>query len=333
MEQRIITNKYQNIQFYESKYVSSKRHDTEFELINEKKYDYIIEHSTNDNEIKDISNGSRNNEHSNNEYNIININNRRNNNYKSYNPNENEGNNTKEEYNNGGNLSYIQIKNNQNNNYIINTGNNNINYKNNRNNNQIVKDDTKKFSNVSKALQYIGNKDNNNINNKNNLKIDYSTEKISLTRDNKSTKNNIKRNFDTQTNYQNKKINLVNPNLEHRKNTNNIWSNINKELVPTKADLKFQENEEGNNKSPIKFNEKYYRNHYTEKNIESNNNKINGGEKNIHQFLNEDDDKYDTEENNNNFISYKIRIKDAKELSKQKEDQIANLKKIKVIII
>ena len=37
MEQRIITNKYKNIQYYESKYVSSKRHDTEFELINEKK--------------------------------------------------------------------------------------------------------------------------------------------------------------------------------------------------------------------------------------------------------------------------------------------------------
>ena len=94
-------------------------------------------------------------------------------------------------------------------------------------------------------------------------------------------------------NYLNKKNNLVNPNLEHRKITNNIWSNINKELVPTKADLKFQDNEEENSKSPKKLNERYYRNHYTEKNIENNNNKINGGEKNIHQFLNEEDDKYD----------------------------------------
>ena len=331
MEQRIITNKYKNIQYYESKYVSSKRHDTEFELINEKKYDYIIEHSANDNEIIDISNGSRNNEQANNKYNNININNKRNNNYKSYNPNTNEGNNiNNDEYNNGGNISYNKNKNNQNNNYIINRGNNIINYTNNRNNNQILIDDSKKLSNAARALQYLGNKDNNNnINIKNNLKIDYSTEKIILTKDNKSTKNNNKRNFDMKMNYVNKKNNLVNPNLEHRKITNNIWSNINKDLVPTKADLKFHDNEDENNKSPIKINERYCRNYFTEKNIENNNNKINGGEKNIHQFLNEDDDKYDTEENNSKFISYRIRIKDTKELSKQKEEQITNLKKYK----
>ena len=114
MEQRIITNKYKNIQFYESKYVSSKRHDTEFELINEKKYDYVIKHSPNETENKDISNGSRNNELVNNKYN--NINNRRNNNYNnSFSPNAIEGNNyNNDEYNNGGNLSYIQNKNNNN---------------------------------------------------------------------------------------------------------------------------------------------------------------------------------------------------------------------------
>ena len=178
MEQRIITNKYKNIQYYESKYVSSKRHDTEFELINEKKYDYIIEHSANDNEIIDISNGSRNNEQANNKYNNININNKRNNNYKSYNPNTNEGNNiNNDEYNNGGNISYNKNKNNQNNNYIINRGNNIINYTNNRNNNQILIDDSEKLSNAARALQYLGNKDNNNnINIKIILKIDYSTE-------------------------------------------------------------------------------------------------------------------------------------------------------------
>ena len=333
MEQRIITNKYKNIQFYESKYVSSKRHDTEFELINEKKYDYVIKHSPNETENKDISNGSRNNELVNNKYN--NINNRRNNNYNnSFSPNAIEGNNyNNDEYNNGGNLSYIQNKNNNNNNqnnknsnYIINAGNNIIKYKNNISN-QNIKDDSKKLSNLAKALKYIGNKDNNNFN-KNSPKIDYSTEKINLSKDNKPNQNNIKRNFDIQTNYSNRNINLINTNLAHKKNTNNIWSNLNKELVPTKADLKFQENEEENNKTPINLKEKYYRNYFTEKNID-NNTKINGGEKNIHQFVNEDEDKYDTEENNSNFISYKIRIKDAKELSKQKNEQNSNLKKYK----
>ena len=36
MEQRALNNKYKNIQFYESKYISTNKQENEFEFINEK---------------------------------------------------------------------------------------------------------------------------------------------------------------------------------------------------------------------------------------------------------------------------------------------------------
>ena len=346
MEQRIITNKYKNITYFESKYVSSKKNNnTEFELINEKKYDYIIKHSPNISENKDISNGSKKNDDMNNsKYN--NINNKRKTFYKSLNKNNIEKNNYNyEEYNNGGNISNIQNTNNNSKmNYNISSGNNIIIYKSiNNNNDKILKDEPKKFSNVAKALRFIGNKDNSNINlihknnspqraeyniNKSDFKGCCSTEKINIKIDNKSNKNINKRNFDIQTHSNKNKMNLMISNIDHKKN-NTIWSNLNKDLVPTKADLNFEGNNDENNKSLLKLKERYYRSNYTEKNIENNNNnKINGGENNINQFLNEEG-KYDTEENNKNIISYKIRIKDIKEFAKPKEDENSNLKKNK----
>ena len=343
MEQRAITNKYKNIQFYESKYISSKKSETEFDLINEKKYDYIIKRSPNNSKNKDNSNGSRNNENINNKYNMKN--NSKNNFYNNLKTHKIENNNSSnEEHNNGGNISNIQNKSYKNNNkFVISFGNNNIKYISNNNSNQILKNDQKKFSNIARVLKYIGNKNNSNINiieddnsgmeyknkfNQSNLKTEKSSEKINFKAENKSFQNNIKRNLDIQTNYNRKKIMLINPGHEHNK-SNNIWANINKDLVPTKDDLKFEYNKnEKDNITPLKYNERFYRKNYTEKNFERNNNKINGGENNLNQLIN-DEDKYDTEENNHNFISYKIRIKDIKEFSKQKKEENSNLKKYK----
>ena len=60
------------IQYYESKYISSKKQENEFTLINEKKYDYIIKRPQNNSKSKDNSNGSRKNENMNNKYNMKN---------------------------------------------------------------------------------------------------------------------------------------------------------------------------------------------------------------------------------------------------------------------
>ena len=261
MEQRALNNKYKNIQFYESKYISSKKQENEFELINEKKNDYVIKKSHNNSKSKDNYNGSRNNENSFNKYSR---NNSKNNFYKPLESNKNENNNfNSEEYNNGGNISNIQNNNNKNNNkFVITSGNNNIKYiSNNNSSSQFSKNDPKKFSNVAKVLKYISNKDNSNINliqdynsgmkneykinNNNNLKNEKSSEKNNLKTENKSYQNTIKRNFDIQTNYNKKKISLKNPGRENSK-SNKIWSNINKDLVPTKADLKFEINKDVN---------------------------------------------------------------------------------------
>ena len=246
-------------------------------------------------------------------------------------------NNENANYNNGGNIDIFQ-NNNINYKYRSISGNNIIKFINNsNNNNKCLENDPKKFSNVAKALKYLGNKDNSNINyvqeNNYEMKRDY---KINInTNNNLKTENNsypnnnvIKRSFDIQVNYNKKKINLVNPAPEYNK-THKIWSNINKDLVPTKADLKFEDNEQENkDKTPLKNKRRYYRNYNTENNNEVNNNKINGGERNVDQFINEEE-KYDTEENNRNFISYKIRIKDLKEISKQKKEENSNMRKFK----
>ena len=344
MEQRALNNKYKNIQFYESKYTSTKKQENEFELINEKKYDYVIKKSHNNSKNKDNYNGSRNNENSTKKYSK---NSSKTNFYKPLESNKNEKNNyNSEEYNNGGNISNFQNYNDKNNNkFVITSGNNNIKYiSSNNSSSQFLKNDPKKFSNVAKVLKYIGNKDNSNVNlipdnnsrtkyeykiNSNNLKNEKSSEKNNLRNENKSCQNNnIKRSFDIQTNYNKKKISLKNPGKENYRG-NKVWSNINKDLVPTKADLKFEINKDENKDiTPLKYNQRFYRNNYTENNLEGNNNKINGGGNNIAQFKNEED-KYDTEENNKNFISYKIRIKDVKEFSIQKKEDDLNLKKYK----
>ena len=331
MEQRGISNKYKNFQYYESKYTSNKKQESGIELINEKKYDYLINRSPNNSKNKDNSNGSRNNENINNKYNMKN-------NIRNYFSNNLDiKNNENANYNNGGNIDIFQ-NNNINYKYRATSGNNIIKFINNsNNNNKCLENDPKKFSNVAKALKYIGNKDNSNINyvqeNNYEMKRDYKiniNKNNNLKTENNSYQNNnvIKRSFDIQVNYNKKKINLVNSAPEYNK-THKIWSNINKDLVPTKADLKFEDNDQENkDKTPLKNKRRYYRNYNTENNNEVNNNKINGGENNVNQFINEEE-KYDTEENNRNFISYKIRIKDLKEISKQKKEENSNMRKFK----
>ena len=350
MEQRAFIDKYKNIQFYESKYISSKKKNNEFELINEKKCDYIIKRTSNNSKNKDNSNGSRNKD------NIINKlnkkNNSKNNFYNTSGTNyENNINYNNEDNNNGGNISLIQNTkdNNQNNNKLrIISGNNIIKYINNsnniKNNNQLSNKDSKKFSNVAKVLKNIGNRDNSNINiiqennsriiydnqvNKNSLKKKYSTEKIKIKQENDLSQNTVKGNFNIQMNNNKNKMSMIEPEPKYYNTNNKIWSHINKDLVPTKEDLKFEvNNEDIKPKTQKKYKDRFYRNNFTEKNNEINNNKVNGGENNINQSIN-DEDNYDTEDNNRNFISYKIKIKDIKELSKQKKDDNSNLKHYK----
>ena len=256
MEQRTIQNKYRNTGYYESKYISNKnKAQQEFELINEKKFDYVIKLPSN-NKNKDITNGSRNNEYVNEKNNHLN----------------------NEEYNNGGNLSLNQNYNNDN--YHTNNNNNVINSRNNlvkfSSFNSVLKNDPKKFSKLAKTLKYLSNKDNSHINliyendsgvgikykiNKSDIKKDHSNEKNIIKSDNKSYQINVNktniRNFDIQTNYNKKKINSIVPAPQARKNINKIWSNINKDLVPTKEDLKFGiNNEEKKNKTPLRINER-----------------------------------------------------------------------------
>jgi hypothetical protein len=187
MEQREISNKYKNFQYYESKYTSNKKQESGIEIINEKKYDYLINRSPNNSKSKDNSNGSRNNENMNNKYNMKN-------NIRNYFSNNLDiKNNENANYNNGGNIDIFQ-NNNINYKYRSTSGNNIIKFINNsnNNNNKCLENDPKKFSNVAKALKYIGNKDNANINyvqeNNYEMKRDY---KININKNNNlKTENN-----------------------------------------------------------------------------------------------------------------------------------------------
>ena len=166
---------------------------------------------------------------------------------------------------------------------------------NNNNNKPINKKNSNNFSNLAKTLKYFNNKitfNNNNNNffydiyydtnsgkkmkaNNNISKNDYSSDKISLNLEDKNLYNLLKngnfRNFDIQTNYNQKKIKTLIGSVGSKNNS--IWSNINKELLPKEIDLQnstLKEQEENKSKTPLKSNERYYKNNLKNSTIEKN---------------------------------------------------------------
>ena len=155
-------------------------------------------------------------------------------------------------------------------------------------------------------------------------------------------KNNTKfRNFDIQTNYSKKKISSIIG--EAGSKNNKIWSNINKELLPQKFELKNKFSIEGNknkSKTPFKMNQRYFKNNLNSNTIEKNKldiyeNKINKGE-NRNDYLKKDewipnivkkdiDEDDDNESRNKDFIGIKNNIKDNNEITCQEYSDRNNI--------
>ena len=343
---------------YKYKYnLRKEENEDEFELINENDYDYQIKNRYKNISNKEISKGSRspiiNND------NISNYNqNKQQYFYNSINPNFYDNNyyNNYDDYNNGGNVFHTQYSTKNKNNNYINQGN----YSNRLSNNSLSKKAPKKFSSLAKALKYfndkIAHKNNTNLDNnsgkeinRNNEKKDLSSDKSNENVENKSfnnfmNKNNTKfRNFDIQTNYSKKKISSIIG--EAGSKNNKIWSNINKELLPQKFELKNKFSIEGNknkSKTPFKMNQRYFKNNLNSNTIEKNKldiyeNKINKGE-NRNDYLKKDewipnivkkdiDEDDDNESRNKDFIGIKNNIKDNNEITCQEYSDRNNIKK------
>ena len=304
------TKRYRNskLENYKYKYNQEEKQN-EFDLINDKIYDYKINSPLKEKENKEFSNGSRldKNIRINKIENLANYHKTKNNNKRplisnSLNPYyiENNNYNYDDDYNNGGNTYYTQLNSKANNNAPISSGN-----KNNHSikiskytKNSLSKNDSKKMSNIAKTFKMFskGSTENNyyNSNNLNNIgknieyKNDLSSDKIKSNNTNTNTNSNIEyrtfknnrnvRNFEIQTNYNKNKIYMKigsGEGLFDEKSTN-IYINKNKDLFP-KTDIKYKYlNEEKKSKTPLKVNFRYSKN-TTESNID--NNKINGGEK------------------------------------------------------
>ena len=221
-------------------------------------------------------------------------------------------------------------------------------YNSNNNNKPINKNNSNNFSNLAKTLKYFNNKisfNNNNNNffydiyydtnsgkklkaNKNISKNDYSSDKISLNLEDKNLYNLLKngnfRNFDIQTNYNQKKIKTIIGSVGSKNSS--IWSNINKELLPKEVDLQnnnLNDEEENKSKTPLKINERYYKNGLKSSTIEKNvlGEKKNGLDNRTKEILNQNEwkpniakkeIKKDNEDNkgNKNLIPTKMKAKD-----------------------
>ena len=221
-------------------------------------------------------------------------------------------------------------------------------YNSNNNNKPINKNNSNNFSNLAKTLKYFNNKISfNNYNNnffydiyydtnsgkklkanKNISKNDYSSDKISLNLEDKNLYNLLKngnfRNFDIQTNYNQKKIKTIIGSVGSKNSS--IWSNINKELLPKEVDLQnnnLNDEEENKSKTPLKINERYYKNGLKSSTIEKNvlGEKKNGLDNRTKEILNQNEwkpniakkeIKKDNEDNkgNKNLIPTKMKAKD-----------------------
>ena len=248
---------------------------------------------------------------------------------------------------------YIENNNNRRNVYRAQVGSNNKSPNNvnpgkdsnsNNNNKPINKNNSNNFSNLAKTLKYFNNKisfNNNNNNffydiyydtnsgkklkaNKNISKNDYSSDKISLNLEDKNLYNLLKngnfRNFDIQTNYNLKKIKTIIGSVGSKNNS--IWSNINKELLPKEIDLQnniLNDEEENKSKTPLKMNERYYKNELKSNTIEKNvlGDKKRGLEYRTKEILNQ------------NEFKTNIKNKEVKKDNEDKEDKKLVVMKVK----
>ena len=335
--------KISNLENY--KYISKNdSKQREFDLINDKIYDYKINDKSNIKGNRENPNGSRrnkitsikNNENTTNYTNNYNYN-RRSNITNSINNNIFDSNINDEYKKNGGNIYKTQITNDKENNFQIygNFGNNIIKYSNCSNKSISKNNDSKKLSNIAKTLKYFNSRGSNihyineeNSGNKNKYKTDQKSLKNELSSDKIKANidyrayNNV-RNFDIQTKYnKNNFISMKEEAITEEKNKK-IFSSKNRENIVIKTDLKCKYTEEENkSKTPLKVNSRYYRNNNkyntSERNVEVT--KINGGENNINNFQNEDrlnsnirNKKIETESS----ITYKYKGKENKEINKQ----------------
>ena len=233
------------------------------------------------------------------------------NNHIIYNPNNLDRNNyKKDEYLNGTYKYYTQsTKNNQKINYQSNNEQEYI-------DTSILKNDSKKFTNLSGALRYFNNKItlNNifydiyydpNLGKKINLNNEFSSDKIHL-------ENANYRNYDEFSNYNSRRLTTTSIKRRGNLKTNSIWSNINKDLLLQKNDLKDTFFIEAiKSKTPFKTNNRYFKNNLKLNVIENNINKKNNEEENKKYKMNVFD------EENKDYISISIKMKDNKELNKK----------------
>ena len=335
--------KISNLENY--KYISKNdSKQREFDLINDKIYDYKINDKSNIKGNRENPNGSRrnkitsikNNENTTNYNNNYNYN-RRSNITNSINNNIFDSNVNDEYKKNGGNIYKTQLTNDKENNFQIygNFGNNIIKYSNCSNKSISKNNDSKKLSSIAKTLKYFNSRGSNihyineeNSRNKNKYKADQKSLKNELSSDKIKTNieykayNNV-RNFDIQTKYnKNNFYSMKAEAITEEKNKKILFSK-NRENIVIKTDLKCKYTEEENkSKTPLKINSRYYRNNNkyntSERNVEVT--KINGGENNINNFQNEDrlnsnirNKKIETESS----ITYKYKGKENKEINKQ----------------
>jgi len=226
------------------------------------------------------------------------------NNHVVYNPNNLDRNNyKKDEYFNNINKYYTQVSsNNKKSNY---ESNNEQQY---NNDSSILKNDSKKFTNLSGALRYFNNKIalNNifydiyyepNLGKKINLFNEFSSDKINL--DNKNY-----RNYNEASNMNSRRLTTTTILRRGNLKTNSIWSNINKDLLLQKNDLKdVFLIERIKSKTPYKTNNRLFKN-----NLKSNNERENRKYEMNNNVYNEE---------NKEDISISIKMKDNKELNKR----------------
>ena len=229
------------------------------------------------------------------------------NNHIIYNPNNLDRNNyKKDEYFNGTYKYYTQsTKNNQ-----------KINEQEYIDTSFLKNNDSKKFTNLSRALRYFNNKITlNNIfydiyyepslGKRLNINNEFSSDKINL--DHKNY-----RNYNELSNYNSRRLTTTSMIKRGNPKTNSIWSNINKDLLLQKKDLNdtfFIEKIKS--KTPFKAKNRYFKNNL----------KLNIIESNLTKKNNEGEDKkYKMnvfDEENKDYISISIKMKDNKELNKK----------------
>ena len=296
--------KYKNYINSNDKYNLKEENEEQFILINENVNKPKISNKLNKIEYKINSNDSRTSKNYTVNENIKRSYLSQSNNHVIYNPNNLDRNKyNMDEYFNGINKYYTQSINKDKNNYKSN-------YEEQYIDTSIYKNDFKKFTNLSGALRYFNNKISLN-----NIFYDIYYEqsigkKINL--NNKSSSDKINLENENYRNYDEKRLTTTSMIRGRKLKTNSIWSNINKDLLLQKNDLK--DNfliEKIKSKTPLKTNRRYFKNNLKSNIIIKKNNEL------IDKVF----------EENKDDISISIKMKDNKELNKRENTDRHFIKK------